>query len=105
MKMDLQKEFEKEKGYDCFVYRQDYAGAHQYKDGFSDDYVEWLESKVNNVVSDDVKVELPIKKVEVNFNGDLLAEIEIQNNTLKVLRAVNGGGYMVDCKKVSIKEK
>ena len=63
------------------------------------------ESKVNNVVSDDVKVELPIKKVEVNFNGDLLAEIEIQNNTLKVLRAVNGGGYMVDCKKVSIKEK
>ena len=54
MKMDLQKEFEKEKGYDCFVYRQDYAGAHQYKDGFSDDYVEWLESKVNNVVLDDV---------------------------------------------------
>ena len=52
--MDLQKEFEKEKGYDCFVYRQDYAGAHQYKDGFSDDYVEWLESQVNNVVSDDV---------------------------------------------------
>jgi len=50
--MDLQKEFEKEKGYDCFVYRQDYAGAHQYKDGFSDDYVEWLESKVNNVALD-----------------------------------------------------
>ena len=52
--MDLQKEFEKEKGYDCFAYRQDYAGANQYKDGFNDDYVEWLESKVNNVVSDDV---------------------------------------------------
>jgi hypothetical protein len=54
--MDLRKEFEKEKGYDCYAYRQDYAGAHQYQDGFSDDYVEWLESKVNNVALDDVIV-------------------------------------------------
>ena len=60
---------------------------------------------VNNVVLDDVKVEFPIKKVEVNFDGDLLAEIEIKNNTLKVLRAVNGGGYKVNCEKVSITEK
>lgn len=52
--MDLRKEFEKEKGNDCYAYRQDYAGGHQYKDGFNDDYVEWLESKVNNVVLDDV---------------------------------------------------
>tara|TARA_R110000772_G_scaffold53618_3_gene122629 strand:- start:377 stop:700 length:324 start_codon:yes stop_codon:yes gene_type:complete len=65
----------------------------------------YIEEKVNDVVLDGVMVELPIKKVEVNFNGDLLAEIEIQNNTLKVLRAVNGGGYKVDCEKVSVTEK
>ena len=52
--MELRKEFEKEKGYDCYAYRQDYAGGNQYKDGFNDDYVEWLESKVNNGVLDDV---------------------------------------------------
>ena len=66
---------------------------------------QYHQSKVNNVVLDDVKVEFPIKKVEVNFDGDLLAEIEIKNNTLKVLRAVNGGGYKVNCEKVSITEK
>ena len=52
--MELRKEFEKEKGYNCYAYRQDYAGGNQYKYGFNDDYVEWLESKVNNVVLDDV---------------------------------------------------
>ena len=56
--MDLRKQFEEEKGHDCYAYRQDYAGSHQYQDGFSDDYVEWLESKVNNVVLDDVSIAL-----------------------------------------------
>jgi hypothetical protein len=54
--MNLREEFEKEKGYDCYAYSQDYAGAEQYKDGFNDEYVEWLESKVNNVALYDVSV-------------------------------------------------
>ena len=54
MKMDLRKEFEKEKGHDCYAYLQKYAGANKEQDGFNDEYVEWLESKVNNVVLDDV---------------------------------------------------
>lgn len=52
--MDLRKEFEKEKGHDCYAYLQKYAGANKEQDGFNDEYVEWLESKVNNVVLDDV---------------------------------------------------
>ena len=54
MKMDLRKEFEKEKEHDCYAYLQKYAGANREQDGFNDEYVEWLESKVNNIVLDDV---------------------------------------------------
>ena len=45
--MDLREQYKKEKDYDCYAYRQDYAGAKMYQDGYSDEYVEWLESKVN----------------------------------------------------------
>ena len=54
--MDLRKEFEKEKGHDCYAYLQKYAGANKEQDGFNDEYVEWLESKVNNGVLDDVSI-------------------------------------------------
>lgn len=44
--MDLKQKFEEDKGFDVYAYRQEYAGASVNKDGFNDDYVEWLESKV-----------------------------------------------------------
>lgn len=49
--MDLRERFKKEKGYDCYAYRQDYAGSNEYKDGFNDDYVKWLEEQVKNNVA------------------------------------------------------
>lgn len=44
-----------------------------------------------------------MSKIEINFNGSLLAEIEVKNNNIKVLRAVNGYGDIVDVNKISIK--
>ena len=44
--MELREKFEEEKGFNVYAYRQEYAGASVEKDGFNDDYVEWLESKV-----------------------------------------------------------
>lgn len=44
-------------------------------------------------------------KLEVDFDGHLLAEIEMRDKNLKVLRAVNGWGDIVDCKKVKVVTK
>ena len=44
--MDLKQKFKKDKGFDVYAYRQEYAGANVNKDGFNDSYVEWLENKV-----------------------------------------------------------
>ena len=52
--MNLREQFKKEKDFDCYAYRQDYAGAHQYQDGFNDDYVEWLEESVKRLPMLDV---------------------------------------------------
>lgn len=47
--MELREKYEKENGHNVYVYRQDYPGARPYQDGFNDEYVEWLESKVKNL--------------------------------------------------------
>ena len=47
--MDLREKFKKEKGYGVMAIRQDYAGQRPYEDGFCEEYVEWLESKVKNL--------------------------------------------------------
>jgi len=44
--MDLKQKFKEDKGFDVYAYRQECAGASVNKDGFNDDYVEWLENKV-----------------------------------------------------------
>jgi len=46
--MDLREQFEKENGFGVMAIRQDYAGQTPYEDGFCDEYVEWLENKLNN---------------------------------------------------------
>ena len=52
--MDIREQFEKETRESSFAYLQKYAGAPIEKDGFSDEYVEWLESKVKKLNIDDV---------------------------------------------------
>ena len=47
--MELREKYEKENGHNVYAYRQDYAGARPYQNGFNDEYVEWLESKVKNL--------------------------------------------------------
>ena len=69
--MDLRKEFEKERGHDCYAYLQKYAGANKEQDGFNDEYVEWLESKVNSVVLGDVSNPLAPKEIENCMKCDL----------------------------------
>lgn len=49
---NLREQFEKENGYDVFAYRQDYGGQPKYKDGFSDDYVKWLEVKCEKLMDE-----------------------------------------------------
>lgn len=44
--MELREKYKKETGYSVMAVRQDYAGQRPYEDGFCDEYVEWLESKV-----------------------------------------------------------
>ena len=41
--------------------------------------------------------------IEIDFNGSLKAEIEVIDNNIKVLRAVNGYGEIVDVSKITIK--
>jgi len=50
--MKLREEFEKENGFGVMAVRQDYAGQTPYEDGFCDEYVEWLEDKLNQMKED-----------------------------------------------------
>tara|TARA_R110000803_G_scaffold208634_1_gene277428 strand:+ start:125 stop:289 length:165 start_codon:yes stop_codon:yes gene_type:complete len=47
---ELRKEFENENGFDCYCYLQPYAGANKEEDGFNDEYVEWLESLIIEII-------------------------------------------------------
>ena len=47
--------------------------------------------------------ELPIKK-EIDFDGNLLAEIETTDKNLKVLRCIDGRGNIINVAKVQIDE-
>lgn len=47
--MELREKFKKETECSVMAYRQDYGGQTPYEDGFCDEYVEWLESKVKNL--------------------------------------------------------
>ncbi len=47
--MELREKFKKETECSVMAYRQDYGGQRPYEDGFCDEYVKWLESKVKNL--------------------------------------------------------
>lgn len=48
---DIRKEY----GEDIYAYRQEYAGARMEKDGYSDEYVHFLEQKLTSYSSDYTK--------------------------------------------------
>lgn len=52
--MNLREEFEKETKDQLYYWFQQYAGASMEEHGFSEEYVEWLESKVKNLSITDV---------------------------------------------------
>ena len=48
---------------------------------------------------------LPIKKYEIDFDGNILAGIEISENTPKVFGAMNGHGNGISIENIKITEK
>ena len=60
--------------------------------------------QAEKLIITDVGCSLP-NKIEVNFDGNLLAEIETTDKNLKVLRAVNGYGEAVNVAKIQVVKK
>ncbi len=81
-----------------------YRSETKSKINYTEDYVRWLEDKVvNNINYTRCCEQLPIK-LEIDFDGSLLTEIETTDKNLKVLRSVNGWGKAINSKKVKIDE-
>ena len=74
-------------------------------DSLKDLYLELihLRSELQDINYTRCCTELPIKK-EINFDGNLLAEIETTDKNLKVLRCMDGGGNIINAAKVQIYE-
>lgn len=53
---------------------------------------------------EDIEKELLIKRYEVDFNGNLLAGIEVSNSSIKIYGAINGYGNAIDLNDIKIKE-
>ena len=56
----------KEHGEDVFAYRQEFAGARMEKDGYSDEYVHFLEQKLTSENSDYAKCKHCGKKITIH---------------------------------------
>lgn len=48
--------------------------------------------------------QLPSRKVQIDLDGNCLVEIEIKNNKLSILRAVDGWGRQIPLTSISVKE-
>jgi hypothetical protein len=60
MSKTLRKQFKDEQGISVMAYRQDYGGQTPYEDGFNDEYVEWLEERLNTLSQPKVIDELVV---------------------------------------------
>jgi hypothetical protein len=58
-----------------------------------------------NCVLPDVNGSLPTKKYDIDFAGNVLAGIEISNNTPSIFGAINGYGDGIDIDKITITER
>lgn len=76
----------------------------QLDDAFEKELNELIEREVALVLSH-VSKSLPIKKYEIDFDGNVLAGIEISKNTPKVFGAMNGYGNGISIENIKITEK
>jgi hypothetical protein len=69
--------------------------------------VEWLKSDNENATYIAHKICALFgvsKRFEIDFDGHLKADVQIEDNTPHIHRAVNGYGQAVNCDKVEIKQ-
>lgn len=67
--------------------------------------IEQEKRKAENLPISDVSKSLLIKKYEIDFDGNVLAGIEISENTPKVFGAMNGYGNGISIENIKITEK
>ena len=92
--MDIKQQFREEKNMDVY--------ATNVNDGsFSNVYVKWLEAKLTLT---DVSSSLPTKKYEIDFGAHLRCGIDVTNNELNILGAMDGWGNGVSKDVIVIKE-
>ena len=65
----------------------------------------YLMDEMKALVLSHVSKSLPIKKYEIDFDGNVLAGIEISDNTPKVFGAMNGYGNGISIENIKITEK
>jgi hypothetical protein len=65
----------------------------------------YLMDEMKVLVLSHVSKSLPIKKYDIDFDGNVLAGIEISENTPKVFGAMNGYGNGISIENIKITEK
>jgi hypothetical protein len=65
----------------------------------------YLMDEMKALVLSHVSKSLPIKKYDIDFDGNVLAGIEISENTPKVFGAMNGYGNGISIENIKITEK
>lgn len=46
-----------------------------------------------------------MKTYEIDFNGVVACKIEVENNEIKVVAAMDGGGYPIEIKDIRVSDK
>lgn len=67
-----------------------------------DTMVEYAQTEVNKLALGEVSVELPVYNID--FGGNVMAGIVIENGKPNVLGAMNGGGFAIDSDKIIVTE-
>lgn len=60
--------------------------------------------KENNMFFSFKRNETP-KKYQINFDGNVLARIQVNENEIKIIGAIDGGGYGISIDKITITEE
>ena len=58
--------YKEETGKDCYAYIQKFAGDSWHKDGFSDEYISWLEAKIDELAKRINKILINIMKLDID---------------------------------------
>lgn len=56
------------------------------------------------VVKNNAVLPLVSKRFDIDFKGNMLVGLEIENNTPRFLGAMNGGGHSLNCSEFTITE-